>query len=160
MRELLTIGAYGHSAESFFDRLKSYDVDLLVDIRQRRGMRGSTYAFLNATALQLELARRGIGYLHLKELAPTSSIRDAQREADRASGVTKRSREGLSELFETKYLAEVVAKVDFASILSRLTQHKRVCFFCVEREAHACHRSLVASWISERTGASVVDITV
>jgi uncharacterized protein (DUF488 family) len=160
MNELLTVGAYGHSAESFFERLKSHGVDLLVDIRQRRGMRGSTYAFLNSTALQVELVRQGIGYLHLKELAPTSQVRDAQREADRDLGVTKRSREGLSEVFEAKYMSEVVAKADFASILSRLGRHRRVCLFCVEREAHACHRSLVASWISKRTGVPVIDITV
>jgi uncharacterized protein (DUF488 family) len=160
MIQLLTIGAYGHSPESFFDRLQSCEVDLLVDIRQRRGMRGRTYAFLNATALQVELERRGIAYLHLKELAPTPGIRDAQREADRISGVTKRSREGLSQLFEAKYMAEVVARANFASIVRVLGQHKRVCFFCVERDARACHRSLVASWISERTGAVVTDISV
>ncbi|MGY3264382.1 DUF488 domain-containing protein [Lysobacter sp. HA35] len=160
MNELLTIGAYGHSPESFFERLKLHGVDLLVDIRQRRGMRGSTYSFLNATALQAELMRQGIGYLHLKELAPTSDIRDAQREADRIEGATKRSREGLSESFEARYIAEVMSKADPASILSRLGRHRKVCFFCVEREAIACHRSLVASWISEQTGASVVNITV
>lgn len=160
MNNLLTIGAYGHSHQSFFDRLDSCRVDLFVDIRQRRGMRGSAYAFLNATALEAELGRRGIAYLHLKELAPTSAIRDAQREADRTLGATKRSREGLSELFEAKYMAEVVATANLESILGRLARYERVCFFCVEREARACHRSLVASWISKRTGASVVDITV
>lgn len=160
MIEVLTIGAYGHSFDSFFAQLKIHQVDLLVDVRQRRGMRGSTYAFLNATALQSELGRVGIAYCHLKELAPSSDVRDAQRAADKELGSTKRSREGLSELFEAKYLSDVLNKVDLTAVLKKFGSHRRVCFFCVERTANACHRSLVASWLSGQIGVPITDISV
>ena len=74
---LYTMGGYGYSQDAFFDRLEANGVDVLVDIRQRRGMRGRQYSFLNSTALQTELLEREIAYLHLKELSPTTAVRDA-----------------------------------------------------------------------------------
>ena len=39
-----TIGVYGFSAETFLAALRRADVALLLDVRQRRGVRGSEYA--------------------------------------------------------------------------------------------------------------------
>jgi hypothetical protein len=39
-----TIGVYGASLESFLDALLAADVKLLLDVRQRRGVRGRDYA--------------------------------------------------------------------------------------------------------------------
>lgn len=46
MSELLlvaTIGVYGFTEERFFGELTEAGVDLLCDVRRRRGLRGSTY---------------------------------------------------------------------------------------------------------------------
>ena len=68
--------------------------DLFVDVRQRRGVRGSKYAFLNSTRLQERLGALGIRYLHLKELAPTAEIRAIQKAKDAEDGGGKRVRNG------------------------------------------------------------------
>jgi uncharacterized protein (DUF488 family) len=158
IRNLFTIGGYGHTIDSFFNQLQRHGVDLLVDIRQRRGMRGSAYAFLNATALQRELRIREIDYLHLKVLAPTTSIRNAQKAADKIAESSKRDRTYLSESFTSAYKTEVLGRCDASQIIKEIGTHSNVCFFCVEGPSTACHRSLVSNWIADNTGVRVVHI--
>ena len=142
-----TIGGYGYSKEIFFEKLKDNKVDLLIDIRQRRGMRGKLYAFLNATALTSELARHGIAYIHIKELAPTNEVREVQREDDLKSGVKKKARIELSDAFREAYRKNVLVKSSAESILTEIQAYRHPCFFCVEGPAVACHRSLVTNWL-------------
>ena len=65
---------------------------LVLDVRQRRGVRGSEYAWANAQRLQAALAEAGVGYSHLKELAPTTELRELQYREDARLGEGKRSR--------------------------------------------------------------------
>lgn len=75
MLRMVTIGIYGFDGESFPQRLRQTDVRLLLDVRQRRGVRGSEYAWANSLRLQAALARAGIAYEHHPELAPTTELR-------------------------------------------------------------------------------------
>lgn len=159
MIAICTIGGYGHSSLSFFDLLSNANVDVLVDIRNRRGMRGRTYAFLNSKALQGTLAQRGIAYLHIKSLAPGSDLRSAQKAADQTSGVLKRDRPHLSPQFVTGYKSDVLGTVGIGDILLHLGKFERPCFFCVEQHAEACHRSLAANWLAAHTGREVVHLS-
>ncbi len=65
MLRLATIGVSGFDRESFLGALGNAEVDLLLDVRQRRGVRGSEYAWANAKRLQAALAEAGIAYSHL-----------------------------------------------------------------------------------------------
>lgn len=56
IERVLTIGVYGKTESQFFDALKNADIDTFCDIRKRRGVRGSQYAFVNSTKLQSRLA--------------------------------------------------------------------------------------------------------
>ena len=145
---LYTMGGYGYSQDAFFDRLEANGVDALVDIRQRRGMRGRQYSFLNSTALQTELLEREIAYLHLKELSPTTAVRDAQKSQDLSSGVAKRKRDILSCEFVAAYSENVLVSLDPEDIWAKISGYKRPCFFCVEAAERACHRSLVTDWLT------------
>ena len=145
---LYTTGGYGYSQNTFFDRLKANGVDALVDIRQRRGMRGRQYSFLNSTALQAELLGRGIAYLYLKELSPTTAVRDAQKSQDLSSGVAKRKREILSCEFVAAYSENILVNLNPEDVWAKISSYKRPCFFCVEAAERACHRSLVTDWLT------------
>src|SRR5687767_13973296 len=84
MTELATIGVYGFTLDEFLRALREADVRLVLDIRQRRGVRGAQYAWANAKRLQAALADAGIEYGHRVELAPTTELRQLQyREDDR-----------------------------------------------------------------------------
>ena len=43
--KLFTIGVYGFSETEFFDALEEAGIDTFIDIRYRRGVRGSLYAY-------------------------------------------------------------------------------------------------------------------
>ena len=87
-------------------------MDLFCDIRQRRGVRGSEYAFVNSTRLQAKLAELGIAYRHVRELAPTTKIREQQYSADQEQGTTKRARLELGATFKELYISEVLDRFD------------------------------------------------
>ena len=154
--KIVTIGVYGYGEEQFFKALVDAGVDTFCDIRQRRGMRGAQYAFVNSTRLQAKLGGLHVRYLHVKELAPSQQNRDEQRAADESAGVGKRDREVLGETFKESYRKERLSTFDFAGFIEQLGgQAEVVALFCVEREPGACHRSLVAEHLQREFGLPV-----
>jgi uncharacterized protein (DUF488 family) len=143
--EIVTIGVYGFDEACFFQALTDAKINTFCDIRLRRGMRGSKYAFVNSMRLQQRLGELGIRYVHLKELAPSQEVRDKQKEEDARTGIGKRSREQLGQAFIEAYRKERLSKFDSARFIEKLGPNAEViALFCVEREPEACHRSLVA----------------
>jgi uncharacterized protein (DUF488 family) len=141
---IATIGVYGFDRDSFLTALVEANVDLLLDVRQRRGVRGSEYAWANARRLQAALAEAGIGYTHLKELAPTTDLRELQYREDARLGEGKRSRTVLAPEYIRLYTEQILDRVDLAPIINWIGDSSAA-LLCVERDPEACHRSLVAS---------------
>lgn len=154
--ELITIGAFGYDANNFFNALQEARVDTFCDIRQRRGVRGAKYAFVNSKRLQQRLDEMGIRYLHIKELAPTEEVREAQKQADKVGGVAKRERTELSPAFVEAYKCECLTEIEPDEVLSRLPlDAERVALFCVEEQPEACHRSVAADWLKANKNLTV-----
>lgn len=154
--KIITIGVYGFSEETFFKSLQEARVDTFCDIRQRRGVRGATYAFANSQRLQKRLAELGVRYLYRRDLAPTKAIRQGQQEADKAEKVAKRQRAVLGQAFIDAYQAEILEGFDPQLFLDDLTDDTQVvALFCVEREPAACHRLLVADKLQLELGFEV-----
>lgn len=157
---LLTIGVYGHSDASFLDALEGAAVDALVDVRMRRGMRGSTYAWANASRLQSLLEGRGIGYSHAKHLAPSPDIRAWQRAKDAAEGTAKRDRSHLDPGFVEMYQVAILGQLDPVATLSDIRALGRApALLCVETVPRACHRSLIADWLRTVAPLNVEHLT-
>jgi uncharacterized protein (DUF488 family) len=155
MPRIATIGVYGFDGERFIEALDQAGVTLVVDVRQRRGVRGSQYAWANAQRLIRRLADHQIGYSHHSELAPTTELRELQYAADDRAGVGKRSREELSDGYIARYTAEILDEADLDELLGDLPVHGRAALLCVEAAASACHRSLIAARLAERHGFEV-----
>ncbi|MFL5910638.1 MAG: DUF488 family protein [Gaiellaceae bacterium] len=151
-----TIGVYGWTLERFLDALRDADVGLLVDVRQRRGVRGREYSWANAQRLQRALAEAGIGYSHHKELAPTTELRQVQYREDDRLGVGKRSRTELAPEYRERYLHEILEAADLDALAVELLRVSAL--FCVERDPEACHRSLVAERLAEQYGLRIVHL--
>src|SRR3954463_11341354 len=158
MRTLATIGVYGFSGETFLAALRDAGVQLLIDVRQRRGVRGSEYAWANSQRLQAALADGGIEYRHLKELAPTTELRHLQYAEDARLGVGKRSRVELAPQYVERYTREILDHVDLELIVDAMPDDGAAALFCVERDAEACHRTLIARRIAERFDVPVVHL--
>ena len=157
--KIVTIGVYGFDESGFFDALCQAAVDTFCDIRSRRGLRGSTYAFANSVRLQARLSELGIRYIYRKDLGPTKTVRDKQTAADKASKTAKRKRITLGEAFIEAYQTECLAEFEPQSLLDELeSDAKVVALFCVETAPAACHRSLVADKLAKTLDVEVEDI--
>jgi uncharacterized protein (DUF488 family) len=141
---VVTIGVYGWDLASFLGALRSADVRLVLDVRQRRGVRGREYSWANAIRLQHALVSAEMAYRHHKELAPTTELRHVQYAADARLGVGKRSRTVLAPAYRSRYLSEILDRVQLAPIVEQLPRQGASALLCVETDPEACHRSMIA----------------
>jgi uncharacterized protein (DUF488 family) len=153
-----TIGVYGFTAETFLECLREADVGVVLDVRQRRGVRGSEYAWANSARLQAALAEAGIEYRHHKELAPTTELRQLQYREDDRQGVGKRSRTELAPEYRTRYIAEILDQADLDAVMAELPTDRGAALMCVERDPEACHRSLIAERLASEHGVTVAHL--
>ncbi len=153
-----TIGVYGFGLDTFLDALGAGNVGLVLDVRQRRGVRGSHYAWANAVRLQRALAQAGIAYRHHKELAPTTELRQLQYREDARMGVGKRSRVVLAAEYRARYVHEILDRADLNPVVADLPTDRASALLCVERDPEACHRSLIAERLASEQGIHVVHL--
>lgn len=158
MTTLATIGVHGLDAPDFLALLRGADVSLLVDVRQRRGVRGADHAWANSRRLQALLADAGIAYRHERSLAPTTELRQLQYAADALAGVGKRTRTQLCEAYIARYTQEILDPAPLDALVDALPAVGSAALLCVEREASACHRGLVAARLADRVGLDVVHL--
>ena len=158
MPSVATIGVYGFTAQVFLDRLRKADVGLLLDVRQRRGVRGSAYAWANSARLQAALAEAGIEYRHRKELAPTTELRQLQYREDDRQGVGKRSRTELAPEYRERYVTEILDAAELDVVVAMLPTDRAAALLCVERDPEACHRSLIAERLATEYGVEVTHL--
>ena len=143
--KFFTIGVYNSTEQEYFKKLTDNNIDTFCDIRQRRGVRGSQYAFVNSNRLQARLNELDIKYGHIIDLAPTTDIRELQKEVDNQQGELKRDRNKLGQVFTIAYKDIILSKFDFDSFIDKLDEvgANKVVLFCVEEKPEACHRSIV-----------------
>lgn len=160
MIKIYTIGVYNSSEDSYFQNLTNHKIDLFCDIRQRRGVRGSQYKYVNSHYLQDKLKELGIDYRYIKELAPTNEIRQKQKDADRANGETKKQRKTLGEVFKSEYIDTILEPFDIEKFVTELKESgaQNIVLFCVEEYACACHRSLVAEKLARILNTEIINL--
>jgi len=158
--KFFTIGVYNSNKNEFYNKLIANKIDTFCDIRQRRGVRGSKYSFVNSIILQNDIKTYKINYLYLKELAPTMEIRKLQNDEDALKNILKKDRNSLSNIFINEYKNKILKNYDFKLFLNKLDSinSKRVVFFCVEQIPEACHRSLVAEYLKMNFGSEITNL--
>ena len=131
---------------------------VLLDVRQRRGVRGPEYAWANAKRLQAALEDAGIDYRHLPELAPTTELRRLQyAEDDRQESASARAT-SLAPEYRERYTAEILDGAALSGLASSLPDDGAATLFCVERDPEACHRSLIAERLAAEHGVEVTHL--
>jgi uncharacterized protein (DUF488 family) len=158
VRHAATIGVYGFTGEAFLAKLRDADVRLLLDVRQRRGVRGAEYSWANSRRLQAALTRAGVSYRHHPELAPTTELRRLQYRADDREGVGKRSRRALAPEYVDGYRRQILDRVDLRPVAEAMPDAGRAALLCVERDPEACHRSLIAQRLESGHGVEFVHL--
>ena len=130
----------------------------MIDVRQRRGVRGSEYAWANSQRLQAALADAGIAYEHRKDLAPTTELRRLQYAEDDRRGRRQALPDELAPAYVDRYLSEILDRVDLDAFADSLAGDSLPALLCVERDPEACHRSLIAGRIAERRGLELIHL--
>jgi uncharacterized protein (DUF488 family) len=152
------VGVYGFTGAGFLDTLRVAQVRQLLDVRQRRGVRGPQYAWANSRRLQAALADAGVAYRHHPELAPTTELRQLQYREDDRLGVGKRSRETLAREYVERYTREILDPADLESVVAEMPPAGAAALLCVERDPEACHRSLIAARLEREFGMEVLHL--
>jgi uncharacterized protein (DUF488 family) len=158
--EFFTIGVYNSNEKEFFEKLTQNNIDTFCDIRQRRGVRGAKYSFVNSNRLQELLFNLDIKYGYVSDLAPTTEIRELQKEIDHNKGELKRDRQELGQIFIIEYKNRILKNFDFEKFLENLEQlgSSKIALFCVEEHAEACHRSIVGKKLMDNFGFKITDL--
>jgi len=148
MIKKLSIWTIGHSTlalADFVERLQSFQIQTLVDVRSFPGSR--RYPQFNKENLGQSLTAVGVEYLHFKELGGRRRARpDSQNVAWR-----NESFRGYADYMETK---------DFAQGISRLLEvarEQRAAILCSEAVWWRCHRSMIADYL-KANGVEVIHI--
>lgn len=149
--EIYTIGVYNSTEDTFFQKLINNKIDTFIDVRQRRGIRGSKYSFVNSTKLQEKLSSLNIKYIHQLDLAPSNEVRGLQKKADLKKNELKKSREELDDTFKDAYENLILNQFDFQYFINNLEIQNslKIILFCVEENSKACHRSLITEKINK-----------
>lgn len=158
--EFFTIGVYNSTEKEFFDKLTQNNIDTFCDIRQRRGVRGAKYSFVNSNRLQQKLNTLEIKYGYIPDLAPTTEIRELQKQIDLEKGELKSERQELGKVFVIEYKNRILQNFNFDTFLEKLDQvgANRIALFCVEEHPEACHRSIVANKLADKFNFKVTNL--
>ncbi|MBK8453089.1 MAG: DUF488 domain-containing protein [Thiofilum sp.] len=135
---IFTIGYEGANIDDFIATLKVYGIDTLLDVREIAMSRRKGFA---KTALRNCLEAHGIYYQHEKQLGSPKDIRDRLR----ADGNYEKYFADFNDYLETQTL-----------LLKNLTIQLKgnVALMCYERDYKTCHRSSVATKLTQLIGGT------
>jgi len=138
MGKELSLWTIGHSTlliEHFINRLKSFEIELLADVRSYPGSR--RYPHFNKEKLSASLADAAIRYEHLPELGGRRRARpDSLNIAWR-----NESFRGYADYMETGKFREGIER------LLDLAAQQRLAIMCSEAVWWRCHRSLISDYL-------------
>lgn len=134
-KEIWTIGHSTLTLDELIAKLKSFEIELLVDIRSFPGSR--RYPHFNKEALKISLPENNIEYRHLVKLGgrrkPMSNSHN--------TGWKVEAFRGYADYMETEDFKMAILE------LKSLASEKRTVYMCSEAVWWRCHRSLVSDYL-------------
>ena len=142
---LYTIGYEETNAESFLKKLESAGVQLVLDIRE---LPQSRVPGFSKNILSEELHRKGIDYLHIRELGSPRALRHELRETKDFTAFTR------------GYLLYMKKQTEHVKKVKNLAYEKTCCLLCFEKNHDECHRKFVALEVKavSRNGLEIVHL--
>ena len=132
---IYTIGHSTHTLEEFVAMLKSFNIELLADIRSFPGSR--KFPHFNKENLPASLAENNIEYIHLKNLGGRRKVNpDSCNTGWRVAAFR-----GYADYMETESFKKAIQE------LEQIASQKRVAYMCAEAVWWRCHRSLVSDYL-------------
>lgn len=144
-KNIWTIGHSTHTLDEFMDMLKSFQIELIADIRSFPGSK--RYPHFNKEALAVSLPQNGLEYIHLRELGGRRKTTIDSRN----TGWRLAAFRGYADYMETDKFNKAIKELEY------LADKKRVAFMCAEAVWWHCHRSLVSDYFKHQ-GWTVIHI--
>jgi uncharacterized protein (DUF488 family) len=141
---LYTIGFTKHSAENFFETLKSAGVTKLIDIRINKSSQLAGFAKGSDLPYFLRISA-GITYDSKENLAPAKELL-----------IRYRSKEISWEVFEDLYLRQINSSGALNALIPK--DFENACLLCSEHASDRCHRRLLADELRKLWGIQVVHL--
>ena len=141
---LYTIGFTKHSAENFFETLKSAGVTKLIDIRINKSSQLAGFAKGSDLPYFLRISA-GITYDSKENLAPAKELL-----------IRYRSKEISWEVFEDLYLGQIKSSGALNGLIPK--DFENACLLCSEHASDRCHRRLLADELRKLWGIQVVHL--
>ena len=134
-KNIWTIGHSTRSLDEFIAMLKSFQIELIADIRSFPGSR--KYPQYNKEALEISLPQKNIRYFHLKYLGGRrKAIPDSKNTAWRHVAFR-----GYADYMETDAFKEGIKE------LEKIALKNRTAYMCSEAVWWRCHRSMVSDYL-------------
>jgi uncharacterized protein (DUF488 family) len=130
-----TIGHSTHPLEEFVAILQSFEIEMLVDIRNYPGSR--RYPHFNKEALEISLPANNIQYLHLKALG------GRRKPVENSINIAWRNEafRGYADYMQTDEFKTAIDKLEI------IAQKQFTCYMCSVAVWWSCHRSLVSDYL-------------
>jgi uncharacterized protein (DUF488 family) len=134
-RNIWTIGHSTRDLEKFIAMLRSFQIELVVDIRSFPGSR--RYPHFNKEALAVSLPKNGTEYIHLPDLGGRRKpLNDSSNTGWRLAAFR-----GYADYMETDAFEKGIKNLEL------LASKKRVAYMCSEAVWWRCHRSLISDYL-------------
>ena len=144
-KKIWTIGHSTHPFEEFVVMLKSFQIELVADIRSFPGSR--RYPHFNKEILENSLPLNEIEYVHLRDLGGRRKTNiDSHNTGWRVAAFR-----GYADYMETELFKKGIKELEC------LGTKKTVAFMCSEAVWWRCHRSLVSDYL-KLNGWTVIHI--
>lgn len=127
-----TIGHSTHPIEEFLEMLKSFSIEVLVDVRSLPG--SNKFPQFNQDQLQASLEKEDIKYLYFKDLG---GRRSAHKNSKNTIWQNKSFR-GYADYMETEQFHQALGE------LKEIGKTKRTVYMCAEAVWWRCHRSMIS----------------
>lgn len=137
-KNIWTIGHSTHTLDEFILMLKSFQIEMIADIRSFPGSR--RYPHFNKEALAISLPLNEIEYVHLSGLGG----RRKKNIDSHNTGWRLDAFRGYADYMETGMFKTEIEE------LERLGSKMRVAFMCAEAVWWRCHRSLVSDYLKQQ----------
>lgn len=142
---LFTIGYEGMDIANFLEKLSENKVNVLIDVRELPLSRKKGFS---KASLRENLGKKGIAYLHFKELGSPKELRkELYRSRDFGS-------------FFDKFEDYLKTKGGVLEDLHKKILNEKSCLMCFEKDFEFCHRSILTKEIRriDNNGLKVINL--
>jgi len=138
--QLFTTGYSGFKGTDFVWKLRTYQIDVVVDVRDSATSRNRAFDKSNLKPL---LEGEGIQYVHFQSLGVPPEIRRDLRNG------------GSRVRYFSRYREHLRNRQEALKELRKLVTEKRCCLLCLESKPEECHRSVLAETLVKRGGNGI-----